>query len=219
MAIKVMRPGDENIINKHAKWIASKGFARVLDVGGLEKPLRAATDVLDLFPYHQRRVDEGRGDLPERFTADTWRMWDVNKVPWPYEAGTFDYVWICQVLEDIRDPIAVCNEMQRVARAGFISTVHRSYESSTVQYDGVVGYHHHRWLIEAYEAENRIDFTWKTPILQHRADLRPPRATDWLLNVIWMDDFKAHERHTGGDQGQYRELAHYNGTGGHADDH
>jgi len=210
MAIKVMRPGDENIINQHAKWIAAQDFGAVLDVGGFEKPLRAATHVLDLYHYAGRRVDEGRGPLPERFTELTWMLWDVNQIPWPFASHFFDYVWCCQVLEDIRDPIAVCNEMQRVAKAGFLSTVHRSYESSTVQYDGVVGYHHHRWLIEAKEDQNGIFFTWKTPILQHRADLRPPRATDWLLNVAWRGDFIARERHTGGDQGQYRELANYN---------
>lgn len=209
MAIQIVGAGTEEIINRHAQWVAAQHFEHVLDVGALEKPLWPATHVLDLFPYHMRRVDEGRGALPERFTQDTWHIWDVNKVPWPFASRFFDYVWCCQVLEDIRDPIAVCKEMQRVAKAGFISTVHRSYESSAIQYDGVVGYHHHRWLIEAFPDQNRIAFTWKTPILQHVAKMRAPRAKDWLLNVGWIGDFNARECHTGGDQGQYRELETY----------
>lgn len=208
-----MIPGNEDIINQHARWIAGQDFDRVLDVGGLEKPLRAATDVLDLYPYPMRRVDEGRGELPERFTQDTWIQWDINEIPWPMASHLFDYVWCCQVLEDVRDPIGVCREMQRVGKAGFISTVHRSYESSTVQYDGVVGYHHHRWLIEADPEANEITFTWKTPILQHRADLRPAKAQDWLLNIAWEAPFRVREIHTGGDQGQYRELEAYQAKG------
>jgi hypothetical protein len=209
MAIQVMTPGNEDIINKHARWVAQQNFERVLDVGGLEKPLRPATHVLDLFPYHQRRVDEGRGDLPERFTAETWTRWDINKIPWPFCSYLFDYVWCCQVLEDIRDPIGVCREMQRVGKAGFISTVHRSYESSTVQYDGVVGYHHHRWLIEAWEDQNTINFTWKTPILQQDPEYRAPKIKSWLLNIGWEKPFKAIEIQTGGDRGQYQDLEMY----------
>ena len=210
MAIKVILPGDESAIEDKARWIAAsyRGRQRVLDVGGLEKPLRAATHVLDLFPYERRRIDEGRGPLPERFTTATWQVWDVNVLPWPYPDGYFDYVWCCQVVEDIRDPIAVCREMQRVARAGFISTVHRSYESCTVQADGVVGYHHHRWLVEAVEPAGLI-FTFKSPILQVDPSYRPPHALQWLLHVEWKNSFEVEESFMTGDQAQRAALKDY----------
>lgn len=212
MAIEVMLPGDEATVERHARWVAQQGFARVLDVGGLEKPLRPATHVLDLFPYYGRRVDEGRGSLPERFTLETWIQHDVNERPWPFEDDYFDYVWCCQVVEDIRDPIGVCREMQRVGKAGFISTVHRSYESSVVQYDGVVGYHHHRWFVEVYldanPDENVVLFTWKSPIVHVRSDLRPVQE-DWLLHWMWSGSFEVRERFVGGDRGQLADLETY----------
>jgi len=209
MALEVILPGDEGAINTVAEWVAAQDFERVLDVGGLEKPLRPATHVIDLYPYHGRRVDEGRGPLPERFTADTWWIRDINETPWPFPDGRFDFVWCCQVVEDIRDPVAACKEMMRVGKAGFISTVHRSYESHVTQYDGVVGYHHHRWLVEADPENEALIFTWKSPILHTRPALRPPHYRQWLLNIRWDDRFDVYERFTGGDQGQYAELREY----------
>lgn len=213
MAIKVVLPGDESAIGRQARWIAAQDFERVLDVGGLEKPLRAATHVMDLFSYDHRRVDEGRGSLPERFTRDTWITTDINETPWPFPDNHFDYVWCCQVVEDIRDPIAVCREMCRVGKAGFVSTVHRSYESSVVQHDGVVGYHHHRWLIELVSedspSENIVKFTWKSPILHVDPGARPDQPAQWLLHWTWREEFRAVEHFVGGDQGQRWDLEDY----------
>lgn len=208
MGIKVIQPGNETAIEAKARWVATHPTWRVLDVGGAEKPLRAATHVLDVVPYAGRRVDEGRGPLPERFSEGTWKVWDVNVRPWPFPDKLFDYVWCCQVVEDIRDPIAVCREMQRVGKAGFISTVHRTYESSVVQGDGVVGYHHHRWLVEAIEP-TRVQFTFKSPILHVNPAMRPHQAHQWLLHWEWEHWFEVEEKFIGGDQGQRAELMAY----------
>jgi hypothetical protein len=202
-----MQPGDEITIEEEALRVAALRLERVLDVGGAEKPLRAATHVMDIVPYERRRVDEGRGALPERFNEDTWLRYDVCNLPWPWQDDWFDFVWCSQVVEDIRDPIGVCKEMQRVGKAGFISTVHRSYESSVVQYDGVVGYHHHRWLIEP--ALEGLIFVWKSPILHVDPTTRPPHPEQWLLHIRWEGSFNAEELFTGGDQAQYAELRAY----------
>jgi SAM-dependent methyltransferase len=206
MTVKVIQPGDESVIERWANRLAVRTW-RILDVGGGEKPLRPATHVLDLLSYESRRVDEGRGPLPERFAKETWTEWDVNVTPWPFDDDYFDYVWCCQVVEDIRDPIAACKEMMRVGRAGFISTVHRSYESSVVQYDGVIGYHHHRWLVEAMQ--DGIVFTFKSPILQVDRAVRPRQASQWLLHWAWRGDFEVTEKFAGGDRGQRAELSDY----------
>ena len=208
MAIKVILPGDESAIVAQAAWVADQPFRRVLDVGGAAKPLRAATHVLDIAPYERRRQDEGRGPLLERFSKETWKEWDVNERPWPFTRNYFDYVWCCQVVEDLRDPIGACNEMMRVGRAGFISTVHRSYESSVVQYDGVVGYHHHRWLVETIEPAG-VQFVYKSPMLHVNPTLRAPEAKQWLLHWTWKGGFAAEEKFTGGDQEQRAELEKY----------
>ena len=210
MALQVILPGDEATIQDQARRIAKGGFKRVLDVGGFEKPLRPATHAIDIMPYAARRLDEGRGPLPERFTQETWVQQDANVTPWwQWPDNYFDFAWCCQVVEDIRDPLAVCREMQRVARAGFISTVHRDYESNAVQYDGVVGYHHHRWLVEADPDNNEIVFTFKSPILHVKPEVRSPNYPCWLLHIAWQGEFKVRERFIGGDSGQYAHLERY----------
>ncbi len=182
---------DEGVIEEQARWIADQNFTRVLDVGGAAKPLRCATHVMDIETYARRRVDEGRGPMPERFTSETWFVRDVCLTPWPgafpWPDNHFDYVWCSQVVEDVRDPVGVCQEMMRVGKAGFISTVQRQYESSVVQDDGVVGYHHHRWLIEAsVQPQPVLTFTFKSPILQVNRAVRPPHnPAKWLLHVVW----------------------------------
>lgn len=180
---------------------------RILDVGGAECPLRCATHVADLMPYDKRRVDHYRGTVEEQFTRSSWLPMDVCDTPWDWPNDFFDYVWCCQVVEDIRDPIGVCREMMRVGQAGFISTVHRSYESTVVQADGVVGYHHHRWLVEV--VNDVLTFTWKSPILHVNPAMRPAHSTDWLLHIGWHRDFEVAEQFVGGDSGQRLELTQY----------
>ena len=209
--IRVYDSGSETTTEEIAKRVADTGYERILDIGGAEKPLACATHVLDVVDYQYRRQDQQRGPGPERFTADTWAVHDVNRLPWPYPDGYFDFVWASQILEDIRDPIAVCYEMQRVAKQGYIGTVDRSYESSARQDDGVIGYHHHRWLIEASEECNLIRFEFKSPILHVAPEYRPSEAYRWLYHVEWEQGFYAIETWVGGDQGQRAALKAYLG--------
>lgn len=195
MALKQVRPNRDYGIEYIAHWLEnSEEFGRVLDVGGAQRPLRCATHVIDLLPYERRQIRECWGALSERFSEETWLCLDVNDLPWPFEDNSFDYVWCSQVVEDIRDPIGVCREMQRIASQGFISTVQRQYESSVVQDGGVVGYHHHRWLIEADLEASEIVFTFKSPLLQTVPELRAPvDRTNYLLHLEWERPFGARE--------------------------
>lgn len=208
--VKEIRSGDETAIEAHADWVATiprDQFKRILDVGGAARPLRAATHVIDLEPAP---CGPPRGRISDtRYLSAEWLQRDICDVPWPYPDKFFDYVWCSQVLEDIRDPIAVCKEMIRVSLRGFCSTVHRSYESCALQADGVTGYHHHRWLIELWEKENRVTFTFKTPILQVMPEYRPPGARQWLLHWIWDDTFEPVEVHNTSHLAQYDELRDY----------
>lgn len=207
MAIERVEPGDEAALEGLAEWVEEQPFVRVLDVGGGDRPLRAATNVIDLMEYGARRVDEGRGKLPESFSERAWLVKDCNERPWPYRRGFFDFVWCSQLVEDIRDPVGVCKEMMRVGKAGIISTVSRDYESSIVQDDGVVGYHHHRWLVELMNVD--LCFTWKSPILHVQPEYRPKSHRSWLQHFKWEGRFNVCERFVGGDAGQRRELLGY----------
>src|SRR5947208_457686 len=94
---------------------AIKPTDRVLDVGGGMMPLTRADCVIDLIPY-QRRGESGRiGELPERFSKETWVAMDFSThQEFPFPDKSFDFVFCAHTLEDIADPFWVCQEMNRV---------------------------------------------------------------------------------------------------------
>ena len=71
-------------------------------------------------PYETRGLYGRDGpDGPERFSADTWVQRDIcDREPYPFEDEQFDFVVCSHTLEDVRDPIWVCDEMVRVAKRG-----------------------------------------------------------------------------------------------------
>jgi hypothetical protein len=126
----------------------------VLDVGGWWKPFRRANYVVDLLPYETRGGGGSIGLGPERFTKETWQQADICEIGLPFADGTFDFVYCGQTLEDIRDPIGVCRELCRVARAGYIEVpslwVECCYDVDALPNSYLYpGYEKHRWLVEA----------------------------------------------------------------------
>ena len=104
----------------------------VLDVGGWAEPFARADWVIDLEPYATRglygdRVAAGA----ERFTADTWVVRDIcDRERWPFHDGQFAFAICAHTLEDVRDPVWVCAELQRVARAGYVEVPSRLEEQA-----------------------------------------------------------------------------------------
>lgn len=133
---------------------------RVLDVGGWFRPFNLATHVLDVMPYETRHsrhpIDPGNA---ERFTAATWTIHDACRAPWPFPDKFFDFSFCSHTIEDVRDPIAVCAELLRVSKAGYIETPSREREvfckhrffglKTVLGRMPPVGFDHHRWLVEA----------------------------------------------------------------------
>ena len=136
----------------------------VLDVGGWIQPFTRADWVIDLMPYESRGRFGVQGEGPERFSAATWVERDIcDHEPWPFEDGQFDFATCAHTLEDVRDPIWVCHELIRVARAGYIEVPSR-LEEHTYGFQGPwVGWGHHRWLIDV--GEDRIDFVFKHHVI------------------------------------------------------
>jgi hypothetical protein len=124
--------------------------AKVLDVGGGAQPFPRADWVIDALAYEDRaslgRLDAGK----ERFGPDTWVQWDIcDKRTWPFEDNSFDYAVCSHLLEDVRDPIWVCAELNRVAKAGYVETPSRVIEQSRgAEHPLYAGFYHHRWLVE-----------------------------------------------------------------------
>jgi ubiquinone/menaquinone biosynthesis C-methylase UbiE len=183
---------------------------RVLDVGGWYQPFNLATHVADLMPYATRRTQEALDpEDPERFSAATWLVADVCRTPWPYPDGYFDFAICSHLLEDVRDPLAVCHELNRVARAGYLETPSRLREIFAKQHRWrlrplggrrpEIGFYHHRWFVEAEDAHLR--FTAKTAALAEdrrhyltRSDIgRKLSEAESGLGLFWNGGFTCEE--------------------------
>ena len=140
----------------------------VLDVGGWASPLPRADWVIDLMPYETRGL---YGDPPdpeaERFAPDTWVRRDIcDREPWPFEDDRFDFVICSHTLEDVRDPVWVCAEIQRVGRAGYVEVPSRLEEQAYGIQGPWVGWGHHHWLIDV--RDDGIEFVFKHHVLHGR---------------------------------------------------
>lgn len=142
------------------------GEAVLLDIGGWGAPLPRADWVIDLMPYETRGL-YAKAAGPERFGADTWVQRDIcAREPWPFEDGQFDFVVCSHTLEDVRDPVWVCSEINRVGRAGYIEVPSRLEEQSYGFQGPWVGWGHHHWLIDV--TPGRIEFVFKHHIVHGR---------------------------------------------------
>jgi hypothetical protein len=148
--------------------------AVVLDVGGAMKPFNRADWIMDALPYERRGQLGSIGGDSERFDADTWVMRDFcDREPWPFRDKEIDFVICSHTLEDVRDPIWMCSEFNRIANAGYIEVPSR-LEEQTYGFQGPwTGWSHHRWLIDADQAANHIQFVHKSAVVE-RADSHFP---------------------------------------------
>lgn len=170
------------------------GTGTLLDVGGWAQPLRRADYVVDLLPYETRGQYGSLGPGPEHFDGSTWVQHDICGPPLPFQDDQFDFVVCSHVLEDIRDPLRVCGELVRVAKAGYIEVPSREIESTWGVEGRYTGYYHHRWLVE--RRDDGLVFRFKTPALlasrrlhlpaRHGRSLPEDRRVTWLF---WTGSF------------------------------
>jgi SAM-dependent methyltransferase len=138
------------------------GEGLILDVGGWANPWNRADYVLDSGPYETRKLGyHGVGKLPkgtffldplpgERFTKKTWVVHDAcSDQPFPFPDKMFDFAVCSHTLEDVQNPVRICQELARVAKAGYLETPSRLAEQ-TVSSDSrnLVGFVHHFWMVE-----------------------------------------------------------------------
>lgn len=176
--------------------------ALVLDVGGWAVPFPRADWVLDLGAYDTRGAWGSDGErADERFSAGTWVQRDVcDREPWPFADDRFDFAICSHTLEDLRDPVWVCRELARVARAGYVEVPSR-LEEQTWGFQGPwTGWSHHHWLIDVDQAAEAIDFVFKHHNVhapQHRlptAFRDTLSAQDRVSALWWAGTFTARER-------------------------
>lgn len=183
---------------------------RVLDVGGWHKPFAPATHVIDLGSHAtRRRWEELTPGIAERFSESTWTIWDVCGERWPYPDRFFDFAICSHLLEDVRDPIAVCRELVRVAKSGYVEVPSRAREIfAKARFFGLrlalrrfpeVGFYHHRWFCEI--DGSHVRFTRKTHQAVMDGDFyitrgelgRKMSETESGICLWWNDRFTAEE--------------------------
>lgn len=175
--------------------------ALVLDVGGWIRPFARADWVLDYMPYETRGLYGRDGaEQDERYRADSWVVRDIcNREPYPFEDDQFDFVICAQTLEDVRDPIWVCSELERVGKAGYVEVPSRLEEQSYGIQGPWVGWGHHHWLIDLEDDE--ITFVFKHHIIHGRpeaqfsAAFRKRLSPEQRNHVLWWEGgFRYRER-------------------------
>ncbi|HEV2813497.1 MAG TPA: hypothetical protein VGW10_09620 [Solirubrobacteraceae bacterium] len=162
------------------------GDEEVLQVGGLASPFGRADWVLDSGRYEDRGVPEGR----ERFTRRTWLVRDAcAREAWPFEDDRFAFA-VCTTLASLRDPVGVCVELSRVARAGYVEVP--AIEAELAGGDA-------RWLCDLDHGE--LVFVHKSVGVALDARVKvPPRwharleASERVHGLFWEDHLPARER-------------------------
>lgn len=174
--------------------------ALVLDVGGGLRPFARADWVLDALPYDRRGELGWTGDpSTERFGPRSWVQRDMcDRQPWPFSDQQFDFAVCSHTLEDVRDPMWVASELQRVAKAGYIEVPSLRQELTYGVQGPWVGWGHHRWLVLVGEGE--IEFLFKHHVVNREGSHLPAGATaglaeeDLVQRLWWEHSFVARER-------------------------
>lgn len=174
--------------------------ALVLDVGGWAAPFWRADHVIDILPYESRGLYGAPPDpAKERFTEATWTVADIcDRDPWPYDDDQFDFVLCSQTLEDLRDPVGVCREINRVGKAGYIEVPTRLAEQSAGVENDLPGWSHHHWICDL--EDGGIAFTFKHHVVHWPKNHLPEafgRALPLeqrLQGFFWTGSFPYRER-------------------------
>ncbi|MGH2987409.1 MAG: hypothetical protein ACRDLO_12080 [Solirubrobacterales bacterium] len=172
----------------------------VLDVGGWASPWERADWVIDLMPYATRGLYGASDPATERFGAETWVERDFcDREPWPFADDQFAFAVCSHTLEDVRDPVFVCAELNRVARAGYLEVPSRLEEQSWGVIGPYVGWSHHRWLVDV--GRDRIEFVAKPHVVHANPAFHFPAGVaatlspeERIQSLFWSGGFDYRER-------------------------
>jgi len=194
----------------------------VLDAGGWACPFNRANVIIDGEPFETRGyyrtlgLPASQGGATEHFNRESWIQRDLcAREPWPLADKSIDFAICSHTLEDLRDPLWVCSELIRVAKAGYIEVPSRAAEQSRGwERPRIAGLSHHRWLVEIAGA--RVTFLMKYHLLH--ADWRYSLPLSFLRNLpesarvqwlFWENAFEYEERIIHGSDAQATELERF----------
>jgi hypothetical protein len=196
--------------------------AKVIDVGGGAAAFPRSDYVIDAAPFAKNgfgsdgNIHEKLGVTP-RYSADRWIQTDLcDRRPWPIADKAFDFAICSHLLEDIRDPIWVCSELSRIAKAGYIEVPSRVLEQSKgIENPRHAGYYHHRWLIS--RDQDRLEFRHKPHVLHsvnnaivtHLGSGRRINPEHAIVTLDWIGGVEAVEILEFDEQKVIRELCDF----------
>lgn len=170
--------------------------AKVLEIGPGHVPFLLARTFVD-----QRELPNLPGHLHKI---------DIAKDRLPFDDKSFDFVYCRHVLEDMYNPFLICEEMSRVARAGYVETPSplaeftRGVDGGSPQWRG---YHHHRFMI--WENRGDLCFVSKFPVIEciQGDDEQEERAIGvlraspphWNTYYLWSNEIKVRHLQCPGD--------------------
>ncbi len=181
-----------------------KDTDKVLDVGGWHSPWNRADAIVDIMPYEtlNRAGVMWKDTWPtERFTKESYFQRDIcSGEPLPFKDKEFDFVMCSNTLEDIRDPIQVCKEINRIGKSGLILVPSRLSESTRgTERPFYCGWYHHRWLCET--EGTKITFQFKPAMLHayrkfhfRKSPLKKVNPAYSFVGFFWKDSFDYEER-------------------------
>lgn len=134
----------------------------IVDIGGGANPWYPHTKyIVDIVSYEnterERERENINGDLHDS------SLWDKVRAVHP------DFIICTHVLEDIRDPFFVIDEICRSAPAGYISMPTKHQEFSRQESLFYVGHCHHRWIYTL--DDNVLKAIAKMPIVNYWAPI------------------------------------------------
>lgn len=160
--------------------------AKVLEIGASHVQFPSSTMFVDF--------QDVPGIPPEKIIKC-----DITKDQLPFPDKHFDFVYCRHVLEDCYNPFSACEEMSRVAKAGYIETpspiaeLCRGVDGGSPPYRG---YHHHRYIV--WNIAGTLNFVAKYPIIEYLSTLADQdeamfrllqgRARHWNTHFLWSEN-------------------------------
>lgn len=145
----------------------------LLDVGGGAAPHYRASHILDIQPFDADRLMLNAWGMPlgtthpsPRWLPENYTAFDLcGGKPWPFADHQFDWGLCSHCVEDLRDPLPVVRELQRVCRQVIIVTPSRLLEQTRgIDYPLFCGFFHHPWMV--YQKGDELLFRRKTSLVE-----------------------------------------------------
>lgn len=185
-SVKLSNGSRNDILNFIKSQKSQKSF-KVIDVGGgiyswCSEYLDALVDICPNNKNNKFTIYEG--DINDE------KVW-TNVLAYTEKYGKYDFCICTHTLEDIRNPLFVSKQIEKIAKAGYIAVPSKYTELSRFEFGPNChrGYIHHRWIFDIID--NKMVGYPKLTIIEYMNDLDKIASLDHNirdLNFIWHDN-------------------------------